>query len=261
MFFRKAARLNEPYIQRKCGNTAICFRNTTSTNSILKQYAVQNAPTFSTVVAEEQSAGRGRGEHTFFSPRGHGIYMSILLHPEKHKFAPGAITAAAGVAACEAIEKCSGNDCLIKWMNDIYIGGKKVAGILAESGSFYPQSSDIPTDFVVVGVGFNVTVPKDGYPEEFAKRADAIYKQKAPRYAREELVIAFFEGLKKWTELSENEIYSAYRKRLFVLGKTVIYEGREAIASDLCEDFRLELTFSDDGRKILLDSREISLPQ
>lgn len=258
--FRKVPRLNEAYIQRKCGNTAICFRSTTSTNEILKQYAKQNAPTDTVVVAEEQSAGRGRGDHTFFSPLGSGIYMSMLLHPKNHQFSPGAITAAAGVAACEAIERCSDVECSIKWMNDVYVDGKKVAGILAESGSFYPQGSDKPTEFTVVGIGFNVTLPKDGYPEEFAERASAIYGQKAPRFAREELVIAFFEDLKKWTALSEREIYSAYRKRLFVLGKTVTYEGREAVVSELADDFRLELTFSD-GQKTLLDSREISLHQ
>ena len=171
--------------------------------------------------------------------------------------APGVITAAAGVAACEAIEKCADIECSVKWMNDIYIEGKKVAGILCESGSF---ADNMASGFVVVGVGFNVTEPKEGYPKEFAMRAGAVYRKRAPRFAREKLVIAFLKRMKHWAERSESEIYSAYRKRLFVLGKTVIYEGREAIASDLADDFRLELTFSD-GQKILLDSREISLPQ
>lgn len=254
--FGKVPRLNASYIQRKCGITSFCFREITSTNEIIKQYARQNAPEFTMLVAESQSAGKGRGEHSFFSPLGCGVYISILLRGAAREFTAGEITAAAGVAACEAIEACSGGECQIKWMNDVYINGKKVAGILAEAGT-----DEKGERYTVVGVGFNISVPNEGYPKEFAARADAIYHDRVPKFAREKLAIAFFKRLTKRLEPGQGgAVYRAYRQRLFVLGRTVVFEGREAVATELSEDFRLELTFAD-GERLLLDSREISLPQ
>ena len=255
MFFfskNKKKKLNIPYIQRKCGITAICFREVTSTNAILKEYAKQGAPAFTAVIAESQTAGKGRGDHSFFSPQGSGIYISILLRTKNRAFKPADITAAAGVAACEAIESLSDKACSIKWMNDVFIDGKKVCGILAESGA------DGEDRFVVVGAGFNVNTPESGFPEEIAQIADSIFGEKAIPSAREKLAVAFFRKLDTMMRASSAELYRAYRERLFILGKTVIYEGREAVVSDLAFDFRLELTFSD-GEKQYLDSGEISL--
>ena len=255
MFFfskNKKQKLNIPLIQRKCGITAICLKEVTSTNEILKEYAKQGAPAFTCVVAEHQTAGKGRGDHSFYSPQGSGIYMSVLLKPKAKGFKPADITAAAGVAACEAIESIADADCRIKWMNDIYIDGKKVCGILAESTTVMEER------YVVVGAGFNITTPEGGFPDDISHIAGSILGEKTLSSAREKLVIAFFQKLDSTMRMSSNELYRAYRDRLFIIGQKVTYEGRSALVSDLAYDFRLELTF-DNGDKKYLDSGEISL--
>lgn len=248
----KKPKLNVPLIQRKCGVTAICLKEVTSTNDILKEYVKQGAPTWTAVIAESQTGGKGRGDHTFFSPQGSGIYMSVLLKPKSKSFKPADITAAAGVAACEAIESIADTECSIKWMNDVFIDGKKVCGILAESTQVFDER------FVVVGAGFNINTPEGGFPDEIASTAGSILGDQVLSSAREKLVIAFFQKLDALLRASSSELYRAYRDRLFVLGKKVVYQGREAVVSDLAYDFRLELTMKD-GERIYLDSGEISL--
>ena len=174
---KRTPKLNASYIRQKCGLSSVIFRTVTSTNAILKEYARQDAPAFTVVVAEEQTEGRGRGDHTFFSPLGTGVYMSVLLRYENRSFRPADITAAAGVAACEAIEKITPHECRIKWMNDVYVDGKKVAGILAEAGSV-EKGGYTKGSFVVVGVGFNVTIPEGGFPDEIRDRAGALFSEK-----------------------------------------------------------------------------------
>lgn len=256
---KKTPKLNASYIRQKCGQSTVVFRSVTSTNAILKEYARQDAPDYTVVVAESQTAGRGRGEHSFFSPLGTGVYLSVLLRFGERSPRPADITAAAGVAACEAIESLSDRDCRIKWMNDIYIDGKKVAGILAESGRS-DADSYMRGAYVVVGVGFNLTLPEGNFPLEFRDRAGVIFEGKTPSYAREKLVNAFVSSLRRILSRDSFSLYGAYRDRLFILGRRVVYGGREATVSELASDFRLQLTF-DDGSVVLLDSGEVSLSQ
>ena len=255
MFFfskNKKPKLNVSLIQRKCGVTAICLKEVGSTNDILKEYAKQGAPAFTAVIAESQTGGKGRGDHTFFSPQGSGIYMSVLLKPKGKTFKPADITAAAGVAACEAIESVVDTECMIKWMNDVFIDGKKVCGILAESTTVFDER------FVIVGAGFNINTPEGGFPEEIAGIAGSILGDKTVASIREKLVIAFFKKLDAMTRASSSELYRAYKDRLFILGRNVVYEEKTAVVSDLAYDFRLELTM-ENGEKKYLDSGEISL--
>ncbi len=258
-FKKKNPKLNASYIRQKCGQSTVVFRTVTSTNAILKEYARQDAPDYTVVVAESQTEGRGRGEHSFFSPLGTGVYLSVLLRFGERSFRPSDITAAAGVAACEAIESISEKECKIKWMNDVYIDGKKVAGILAEAGRS-EGNSYTKGAFVVVGVGFNLTFPKENFPLEFRDRAGVIFTDKVPSYAREKLVNAFVSSLRRILLRDSFSLYGAYRDRLFILGERVVYGEREATVSELCSDFRLQLTF-DDGSTVLLDSGEVSLPR
>jgi BirA family biotin operon repressor/biotin-[acetyl-CoA-carboxylase] ligase len=227
------------------------FEEIPSTNAVIKEYAKQGAPTFTMAVAAAQSAGRGRGDHTFFSPKGTGVYLSILLRPACG-FAPADVTATAAVAACNAIQAVCGVYAEIKWLNDIYVGGKKVAGILAEC---------VITDkapAVVLGFGVNLLPPKGGFPPEIAARAGAVLEKSRMRFLRERMAIAFFGEFEKLYRNGTN-VYAAYRERSFLLGKRVIFAGQEATVRDLLPDFRLELEMSN-GETRRLDSGEVSLP-
>ena len=245
------SKLCTSYIQQHCGQNACVFEEVPSTNAILKEYARQGAPAFTSVIAAAQSAGRGRGEHTFYSPADTGIYFSILLRPARG-FSPADITATAAVAVCEAIEALADVKAQIKWLNDIYINGKKVAGILAEC--FFEGEDPV----VILGVGINLLPPKGGFPAEIASRAGAVTQKSKMRFLRERAVIGFFSRLEKRLR-NTADVYAAYRQRLFVLGKQVTFDGKRATVRDLLPDFRLELEV-EDGSIRRLDSGEISFP-
>ena len=129
-----------------------------STNKALREYLHVAREGF-TIVAGRQTAGRGRMGRSFISPAG-GLYMSLVLKPEKESFS--LITSAAAVAVTQVIEEKYGAKCGIKWVNDIIKDGKKVCGILAEAvfdGSEKPAA-------VILGIGINLTSPEGGFPEE-----------------------------------------------------------------------------------------------
>ena len=106
-----------------------------STNSVAKDAARSGAAENTVIIAERQTAGRGRGSHTFFSPESTGIYMSILLRPHFEYALCPLITTAAAAATARAIEELSGKKALIKWINDIFVGSGKVCGILTEASA------------------------------------------------------------------------------------------------------------------------------
>lgn len=246
----KRDKLNASYIQRHCGITACVFEEATSTNEIAKSYGHQGAPAWTMAVAAAQTAGRGRGDRSFFSPAGTGIYMSVLLRPEG-TFAPADITATAAVAAVDAMEELGATGLGIKWLNDIYKDGKKVAGILAEA---VEGEND---RFVVLGIGVNLLPPREGFPTELLQRAGALFAASEEKFLRERMVIAFFRHLQKRLH-TPTGVYAAYRQRLLHLGQSVQYAGAVATVTDLLPDFRLVLTLSDGSVKYL-DSGEISL--
>lgn len=248
----KRNKLNTSYIQRHCGITACVFEEVTSTNEIVKAYGRQGAPAWTMAVAAAQTAGRGRGDRQFFSPAATGIYLSVLLRPEG-VLLPANITATAAVAAVDAMEELGATGLGIKWMNDIYKDGRKVAGILAEC------VEDGKGRFVVLGIGINLLPPAEGFPPEIAGRAGALFTESKETFLRERLVIAFFKHLGRRLQ-SPAGVYAAYRQRLFLLGQTVRYGDSVATVTDLLPDFRLVLTQAD-GAVRYLDSGEISLSE
>ena len=148
------------------------FDTVDSTNTVcLKRASGGDRRTYA-AVAGGQTRGRGRRGRSFFSPDGTGLYMSILLRPsglsadEAVKF-----TTIAAVAVSEAIEAVAGKTASIKWVNDIYVSGRKACGILTEA-SFNPEDGTL--DYAVVGIGINVYEPQGGFPEEIKDRAGAL---------------------------------------------------------------------------------------
>jgi BirA family biotin operon repressor/biotin-[acetyl-CoA-carboxylase] ligase len=134
-----------------------------STNDRVKELAAAGAGPFSVVIAEEQTAGRGRGGATWHSPPGAGLWLSVLL-PCPHG-APPHLPLAVGVAAARAAEQaCPGVSVGIKWPNDLQLGERKLGGVLCESAH----------GAVVAGVGLNLRFPAEGLPEEISARATAL---------------------------------------------------------------------------------------
>lgn len=123
------------------------------------------------IVAESQSAGRGRLGRTFYSPSKTGIYISMIYAPEKGISEPAKLTAFSAVAVCRAIKKLYNANPAIKWINDIFMGGKKVSGILTE-GIMNFETARIES--AVIGIGINISDNPDKMPEDVKKIAGSI---------------------------------------------------------------------------------------
>jgi BirA family transcriptional regulator, biotin operon repressor / biotin---[acetyl-CoA-carboxylase] ligase len=150
----------------------ICWlASTTSTNDVGVRLAESGAAEGTTVVADMQTAGRGRHGRIWFSPPGAGLYVSVIVRPGRALTSgghpAGLVTLASGVAIAEAVHAVTGLPAEIKWPNDIVIGSRKLAGILAEAA----VQSDMP-QFIVIGFGINLQPA--AYPPELASRATSI---------------------------------------------------------------------------------------
>ena len=141
------------------------YPDITSTNDVAARLADAGAPEGTVVAADAQTAGRGRHGRVWASPPGAGLYVSIVLRPDH--FHAGLLTLAAGVAVSEGIQAATGLETHVKWPNDVYVGERKLAGILAEAGS-----SGSGVQHVVLGCGINVTPA--AYPPDVALRATSI---------------------------------------------------------------------------------------
>ncbi len=145
-----AARLDPGVV---VGRELVCLEQVDSTNSYLKRRAAEGAPHGLAAAAEEQTGGRGRRGRRFESPRGAGLYLSVLLRPDCTPVEAVNLTAWVGVAVCDAVEAVSGLRPQIKWTNDIILNGKKLCGILTEMSV---EGETGAVQYVVAGMGTNV---------------------------------------------------------------------------------------------------------
>ena len=137
----------------KIGSELVCLDVIDSTNTECKRRAMTGAPEGLVVTAEEQTGGRGRRGRRFESPRGAGLYLSVLLRPDCAPAEAVTLTAWVGVAVCDAVEQAAGVRPRIKWTNDIILNGKKLCGILTEMSV---EGETGAVDYVVAGMGTNV---------------------------------------------------------------------------------------------------------
>lgn len=233
---------------------------TASTNALVRERAASGAPEGLVILANQQTEGRGRLGRTFYSPPDTGLYLSLLLHPAN--LLPGQavkITTMAAVAACEAIESFTGKQPEIKWVNDILIDSKKVCGILTE-GSFSLENGRLQD--VVVGVGFNVYPPADGFPETLEGVADSIFMERQNN-CKNQLAARFLNRFLSIYQARDPEDYAAkYRDRSMIIGKPISVTSsvgtESAYALDIDRDCHLIVRY-EDGRIQSLSSAEVSI--
>ncbi len=159
---------------------------TDSTNIRAKELAEEGHPSGTLVVADRQEAGRGRRGRSWDSPSGTGIFMTLLLKPEMNPNHASMLTLVAAMAVARAISKCANTEALIKWPNDIVIGGKKICGILTEMSAQFDFINHI-----VIGIGINVH--NEHFPEEIAETAGSIFLQTGKQIRRAELIEQILE--------------------------------------------------------------------
>ena len=202
-----------------------------STNTKVRDMARHGAAEGNTLIVDRQTGGRGRRGRTFHSPEG-GLYLSTLLRPTAMD--PARITCAAAVAAARAIESLCDARVDVKWVNDLYLHGRKVAGILAE-GIFAPDGA---LTAVVLGTGINVGAR--AFPPELADIATSLGNEGFSA-TREDVAAAF---LNEWERVYYTadlaQTMAEYRRRNLVLGRQVtVTRGEEsypATAEDVTDE-------------------------
>ena len=217
----------------------------TSTNTVLKERGRQGAPHGSVIAAEEQTMGRGRMGRSFFSPADTGIYFSVLLRPTLSPQDCQLITTAAAVTCARVLERISGETAQIKWVNDVYIKNKKVCGILTEA-SITPCGA---LDFAVLGIGINITPPKNDFPEDIAQKAGSILPE-SPEDLRGKIIAEILNDFfPLYESLEERSYFVEYRRRSLLDGKAIEVIKQEQIlpatALYIDEELRLAVEYPD----------------
>lgn len=240
------------------------LKRVSSTNTLLKQMAVDGEKEWKVLVAEEQTAGRGRMNRTFYSPSNSGIYMSILLRPDFNASESLFITTMAAVAVAEGIEEVLHTKAEIKWVNDIYCKDKKVCGILTEA-SINVETSRL--DYAVLGIGINVKTPEGDFPEEIKNVAGSLVEPESDyenvENLRNRLIADIITRIYEYyVRLDSHEFMRKYKEKSMLIGKEVY------IMSDKKKEGLLVLDIDDnaalvvehkDGRIEHLSSGEVSV--
>jgi BirA family biotin operon repressor/biotin-[acetyl-CoA-carboxylase] ligase len=164
-----------------------------STNTLLMQQGEAGAPVGSVYFADEQTAGRGRGAHSWQSPPGSGLYVSVLLRP---KIAPADVlwfSLAAGLAVREAVQQVTSLEADLRWPNDLLLGPKKFCGILTELNAEVTRVRHL-----VIGIGVNVH--QESFPEELSLQATSLFIETGKHWPRQELLLALLRALHREAE-------------------------------------------------------------
>jgi len=162
------------------------FDSIDSTNTLAKLKASEGAPEGTLIVADEQVKGRGRLGRTWTSPKGTGIWMSLVLRPDIEPMHAAKMTQIAAAAMSESIIRVTGLDAGIKWPNDIIVNKRKICGILTE------MSSELNTvNYIVVGLGVNVNM--ETFPEDLKEKASSLKLELGTSVRRQDIVVEFLK--------------------------------------------------------------------
>ena len=212
------------------GRPRLHLRLTDSTNTRARELAAAGAPHGTLVTAAEQTAGRGRQGRTWRAPPGRSLLCSVVIRDP-----PPLVSLVAGVATAEAV----GPEAQLKWPNDVYVGRRKVAGILLEGR---PQER-----WGIIGVGVNVAVAPESFPAELADRAGTLGL--GPE-AIEPVLARLLGALERWLAAPVEAVLEAVRARDALLGQTVTWAGGTARGAGIDDHGRL-LVDTPDGRQAL----------
>ena len=222
-----------------------------STNEEMKRRARMGEGEISLLVAEEQISGKGTKGRSFFSPDGTGIYMSLLLRPTYTPEQCTFLTTMAAVSVARAVEKVTGIMLQIKWVNDLYLDGKKVGGILTQA---HLSENGKAVEWAVVGIGINLSEPEGGFPEELKEIATAL-GEKNIQIKNRLISETVNEFILYYRSLMKKEFIDEYSKRLMGLNEEItVKEGEEEFKGTVIgidDKFLLKIRLPDGSEKIL----------
>ena len=218
---------------RFIGQRVICYSRLTSTNDVAKREAQRGAREGTVIVAEEQTAGRGRIKRVWLSPRG-SVALSIILYPKLAYLS--SLIMVASLAVAHGIARVTGLKSQIKWPNDVLVNGKKVCGILIES-----DVKGSVVDYAVIGIGINVNLRLSEFPE-ISPTATSLSHELGRDVSQLDMIRCLLvETERLYLALPTGQsVYQEWRDNLITLGKRVkvnsgeaIYQGvAESVASD-----------------------------
>ena len=229
-----------------------------STNDELRRRALKGQKEITLLIAEHQTKGKGSKGRSFFSPDGTGCYMSFLLRPPYSAEECTLLTTMASAVTAQAIEKVTGKKAQIKWVNDIYIERRKVAGILTQAGF---SNDGKYLDYAIVGIGINICVPDGGFPDEIKNIAAAVSADST--HIKNRLIGEIANGLiYYYKNLAGIEYMREYRNRLFFLGEKITVTQSDitytATAKDI-DDMCHLIVETENGETKTLFGGEISI--
>jgi len=218
-----------------------------STNHVALGLAREGAPEGTVVLADRQTAGRGRLQRVWQSPPGCNLYMSVILHPVVAPQDIPQITLLAGVAVAEAIAAVSPADVGIKWPNDVRIGDRKVCGILTE------MRTDEGRVAVVIGIGLNMNMARSDFDPGHRDTATSLREETGRDHSREDMVVSLCERLERWYETFLHAGFAPVRDgwlaRSQMAGKRVRVLFRDEVQEGVVEGI------DRDGALLLADGR------
>jgi BirA family transcriptional regulator, biotin operon repressor / biotin---[acetyl-CoA-carboxylase] ligase len=226
------------------------YRRTDSTNDRARELALAGAEPGTFVTAEAQTAGRGRRGRRWSASPGTALLCSAILRPleARHTLLPLAVP----VAVCEAAESLAPVECLVKWPNDVWLRERKLAGVLIEAR---------PPEWAVIGVGLNLTVPDDEFPDDLRWPATSL----GHGVGVDQALAALRESLGRWVAAEPDEVASAFASRDAMRGRAVAWEGaggadRDGLGTGAGIDERGNLIVETAaGERVTLGSGEVSL--
>ena len=212
---------------------------------------------FTVIVADMQKGGRGRTGKSFTSPKGSGVYFSIILHPkDSYDFSYFDLTTVkAAVAVAEGIRESTGKQAEIKWVNDLFLKGKKICGILSELDADFESRS---VKSVIVGIGINVNKPKDDSFKDLKDIAGYIGTEVIRNEILSSILNAFYEN--NYVK-SDKEIIDYYKKHSLVIGRDLsfVLNGKKYSAKGVDINDKGNLIVDTGSERLTLSSGEVSI--
>jgi BirA family biotin operon repressor/biotin-[acetyl-CoA-carboxylase] ligase len=229
------------------GSPRVHHRTIDSTNRRAKELAAAGAPHGTLVTAGEQTAGRGRQGRAWTAPPGRALLMSLVMRGlrETHALLP----LASAVAVCEACEALAPVECRIKWPNDVWIEGRKLAGILIEGR---PQDG-----WAVIGIGLNVATDADEFPPELRDSATSLLLASGGAPAIETALEALLASLEARLAAPPDEVLAAWRERDALRGERVRWQDGEGEATGIDDSGALVVETA--SGQVALDAGEVHL--
>lgn len=233
-----------------------------STNTYVKALAEKGEPGGLCVVAGRQTGGRGRCGKAFYSPAG-GLYLSVLLREKIEMSASRRLTSSTAVAVSRAVDRLlerggSGERCRIKWVNDIFLSGRKICGILCEAGMNFEAGE---LEYAVIGIGVNCG--DAAFPDELSGIAGSILSCTGVCVEREALAAEILRELRGVADAARGGSWMAeYREKSLLIGRRIHVLGADggydATAESILDDGSLLVT-EENGQQRILSSGEVSV--